>query len=60
MASLMNKKYGADIKGIITIDENNNINVEVEDIGNINLANFISDFTDKENVKITISYAEEV
>lgn len=60
MASLMNKKYSADIKGLISVDENKVITVSVEDVGDIDFATFIADFVDKDNVKVTLSYGEEV
>lgn len=59
MASPMNRKYSADIRGVISTD-GDKITVSVEDVGDINFADFIGDFTEKENVKINISYAEEV
>lgn len=59
MASKINKKYSADIKGILDI-ENDKLEIEVEDIENpINLAKFFADFKGKE-VKISITYGEEI
>lgn len=59
MASDMNKKYGASIKGIVSID-GDKIEVEVKDVEDpINLAEFIKDFDGRLGVKITISYGEE-
>lgn len=60
MASKINKKYSADIKGIISITDGK-IFVEVEDVENpVDLADFAIDFADKPDVKITIAYGEEV
>lgn len=59
MASKINKKYSADIKGVLDI-EDDKLDIEVEDIENpINLAKFFADFKDKE-VKISITYGEEI
>ena len=60
MASKINKKYACDIKGIISVDDGI-ITVEVEDVEEpIVLADFIKDFISKEDVKITVSYGEEL
>lgn len=60
MASKINKKYSCDIKGIISVDDGI-ITVEVEDVEEpIVLADFIKDFISKEDVKITVSYGEEL
>lgn len=60
MASKLNKKYSCDIKGIISSD-NGVISVEVEDVENpVVLADFIADFIGKADVKITVSYGEEL
>lgn len=59
MPSKINKKYGADIKGILSI-ENGSMSVEVEDVETpIVLSELFSDFMDKD-VKITIAYGEEL
>lgn len=59
MASKINKKYGADVKGILFI-EDGVLSVEVEDVaGPVILSDFFQDFADKE-VKITIAYGEEL
>lgn len=59
MASKMNKKYSAEITGILDIREDG-IFVEVEDIeGAINLADFIADFNSKD-IKIAVGYKQEV
>lgn len=60
MASKLNQKYSCDIKGIISSD-NGVISVEVEDVENpVVLADFIADFIGKADVKITVSYGEEL
>ena len=60
MASKINKKYSADIKGLISID-GDKISITIEDYDEeINLAEFILDFADKPNVKIGIAYGEEI
>ena len=60
MASKINRKYSADIKGIISVDDGI-ITVEVEDVDEpIVLADFIKDFVGKPDVKVTISYGEEL
>lgn len=60
MASKINRKYSADIKGIINADDGI-ITVEVEDVDEpIALADFIKDFIGKPDVKVTISYGEEL
>lgn len=60
MASKINRKYSADIKGIINADDGI-ITVEVEDVDEpIVLADFIKDFVGKPDVKVTISYGEEL
>lgn len=59
MASKINKKYGADIKGVLSI-EDGVLSVEVEDIATpVVLSDLFQDFADKE-VKITIAYGEEL
>lgn len=57
--SLMNRKYSADIKGVLSI-EDGKIIVSVEDVGDVDLADFVKDFVDKEDVKIAISYGEQL
>ena len=60
MASKINRKYSCDIKGNISIN-GDKITVEVEDVEDeINLAEFIRDFVDKPDVKIAVSYGEEI
>ena len=60
MASKINKKYACDIKGIISVDDGI-ITVEVEDVEEpIVLADLIKDFIGKPDVKISVSYGEEL
>lgn len=60
MASKINRKYSCDIKGIISTD-NGVITVEVEDVDEpVVLADFIKDFVGKSDVKIAVSYGEEL
>ena len=60
MASKINRKYSCDVKGLVSID-GDKITVEVEDMEDeINLAEFIKDFADKPDVKIAVSYGEEI
>ncbi len=59
MASLMNRKYCSDIRGVISVDDGK-ITVSVEDVGDVNFAEFIADYVGKDNVKITLSYGKEL
>ena len=60
MASKLNRKYSCDIRGIISVDDGI-ITVEVEDVDEpVILADFIKDFVDKPDVKISVSYGEEL
>lgn len=60
MASKINKKYSCDIRGIISAD-NGIITVEVEDVAEpIVFADLIKDFIGKPDVKISVSYGEEL
>ena len=60
MASKINRKYSCDIKGIIDT-EDGIITVEVEDVAEpVVLADFIKDFVGKPDVKISVSYGEEL
>lgn len=59
MASKINKKYSADVKGVMSIDDGI-VTVEVEDMNDpVILADLFKDFADKD-VKISISYGEEL
>ena len=60
MASKLNRKYSCDIKGMVSVDDGI-ITVEVEDVDEpVILADFIKDFVDKPDVKISVSYGEEL
>lgn len=60
MASKINRKYSCDIRGIISADDGI-VTVEVEDVEEpIALADFIKDFIGKPDVKISVSYGEEL
>lgn len=60
MASKINKKYSCDVKGLISVDDGI-ITVEVEDVEEpVVLADFIKDFVGKPDVKIAVSYGEEL
>lgn len=60
MASKINKKYSCDVKGLISADDGI-IAIEVEDVDEpVVLADFIKDFVGKPDVKISVSYGEEL
>ena len=60
MASKINRKYSCDIRGIISADDGI-ITVEVEDVAEpIVFADLIKDFIGKPDVKISVSYGEEL
>ena len=60
MASKINKKYSCDVKGLISSDDGI-ITIEVEDVDEpVVLADFIKDFVGKPDVKISVSYGEEL
>jgi len=53
------KKFGADITGVLNIDDGI-ITIQVEDVDKpVVLADFIKEFTEKE-IKISVSYGEEL
>lgn len=59
MVSKINKKYSADIKGVLSVDDGI-ITIQVEDMDeSVVLADFIKDFADKE-IKLVVSYGEEL
>ena len=59
MASPMNKKFSADIAGVLTV-EDSVLLIEIEDVAEpVILANFLEDFNGKE-VKISCGYKEEL
>lgn len=56
----INRKYSCDIKGIVSADDGI-ITVEVEDVAEpIVFADLIKDFIGKPDVKISVSYGEEL
>lgn len=60
MASKINRKFSCDIRGTISTDDGI-ITVEVEDVDEpIALADFIKDFVGKPDVKISVTYGEEL
>ncbi len=60
MASKINRKFSCDIRGTISTDDGI-ITIEVEDVDEpIVLADFIKDFVGKSDVKISVSYGEEL
>lgn len=58
MATKIKKNFGASIIGVLNISEDGIISVDVEDIGEVAIADFISEFADKE-VKISVTYSDE-
>ncbi len=60
MVSKINRKYSCDVKGLISTDDGI-ITIEVEDMEEpVVLADFIKDFVGKPDVKISVSYGEEL
>ena len=60
MASKINRKFSCDIRGTISTDDGI-ITIEVEDVDEpVVLADFIKDFVGKSDVKISVSYGEEL
>lgn len=58
--SAINRKYAANITGLLSIEDDGRIMVEVEDFPDlVDLASFIRDF-DGKDTKISISFAEDV
>nr|DAW20572.1 MAG TPA: YonK protein [Caudoviricetes sp.] len=58
--SKINRKYACDVKGLISADDGI-ITIEVEDMDEpVVLADFIKDFVGKPDVKISVSYGEEL
>lgn len=55
----INKRYSADIKGAVSVDEGKII-ISVEDVGDIDFSEFIQEFVGKDNVKITVAYGEQL
>lgn len=60
MASKINRKYRCNVKGLISTDDGI-ITIEVEDMEEpVVLIDFIKDFVGKPDVKISVSYGEEL
>ena len=60
MASKINRKYSCDVKSLISTDDGI-ITIEVEDMEEpVVFADFIKDFVGKPDVKISVSYGEEL
>lgn len=58
--SAINRKYAANITGILDIEDSGRIMVEVEDFPDpIDLAKFIDAFNGK-NTKISVTFAEDI
>ena len=58
MAQKIEKNYKVNIAGVVSIGEDGNITVTVEDRGEFNLAEIMKDFNDRE-CKINITYNED-
>ena len=58
MADRITKNYKIAASGLLTIDEDRQIYISVEDKGDINLANLLEDFNGK-GIKINCSYDED-
>ena len=55
----INKKYNISANGILVIDEDKNVSIEVEETGElVNLGELLVNFADKD-VKISCTYDEE-
>lgn len=59
MAQKLSKKYTLSINGLISVLDDGNIIVSVEDNGDFNLAHLMDDFDDRV-CKISVSYDEEL
>ena len=58
MAQKIEKNYKLNITGVVSIGEDGDITVTVEDRGEFNLAEIMKDFNDRE-CKINITYNED-
>ena len=58
MAQKIEKNYKLNIAGVVSIGDDGNIIVTVEDRGEFNLAEIMKDFNDRE-CKINITYNED-
>ena len=60
MSSNPNYKHSADIKGIFSVD-GDKITIQVEDFDReIDLTEFLKDFLDKPDVKLSVAYSQEI
>ena len=58
--SAINRKYAANITGLLSIEKDGKIMVDVDDFPDpVDLAGFIGDFNGK-NTKISVSFAEDI
>ena len=58
MASKYSKTMKLDISGTLSIDDNGNITVYVEELGQMNLADVLSDFNNQE-MKLSVAQKDE-
>lgn len=58
MASKCSKTMKLDISGTLSIDDNGNITVDVEELGQMNLADVLSDFNNQE-MKLSVAQKDE-
>ena len=58
MASKYSKTMKLDISGTLSIDDNGNIIVDVEELGQMNLADVLSDFNNQE-MKLSVAQKDE-
>ncbi len=58
MASKYSKTMKLDISGTLSIDDNGNITVDVEELGQMNLADVLSDFNNQE-IKLSVAQKDE-
>jgi hypothetical protein len=58
MASKYSKTMKLDISGTLSIDDNGNITVDVEELGQMNLADVLSDFNNQE-MKLSVAQKDE-
>lgn len=58
MASKYSKTMKLDMSGTLSIDDNGNITVDVEELGQMNLADVLSDFNNQE-MKLSVAQKDE-
>lgn len=58
MASKYSKTMKLDISGTLSIDDNGNITVDVAELGQMNLADVLSDFNNQE-MKLSVAQKDE-